>query len=117
VTRRDDPPLSVRCRWDGSRATVTVCGEVDFATAGALSRHLDEVIRRGPDCLILDLGPTDFIDAAGLRVLARVRHALPPQCQVILRSPSRQVRKALEISGLTALYPDEQPGPPGPAAG
>ena len=115
--RWQDPALSVLCRWDGRTATVTVSGEVDFATAGILSAQLDEVVSQEPDHLIVDLGQTCFIDAAGLRAIARARQALPEQCQVTLRSPTRQVRKIIEISGLITLCPIEETGPPGQSAG
>jgi hypothetical protein len=97
--RWQDRPLSAGCRWDGRRATVTVCGEVNLATAGILAQLVDEVVRQEPEHLIVD----------------RARRALPPQCPVILRSPRRQVRVALEVSGLTALCPIEEPGQTGQA--
>lgn len=115
--RWQDPPLSVLCRWDGRTATVTVCGEVDFATASILSSQLDEVISQEPDRLIIDLSQMSFIDAAGLRVIIRARHALPPQCQLTLRSPGRMARTVIEVTGLIALCPIEEAGsPPGQAA-
>ena len=78
---RHDPPLSVECRWDDRRATVVVRGEVDFATAGILAQQLDEVAGQQPEHLTVDLGRTSFLDAAGLRVIARARrdaHAAVP---------------------------------------
>ena len=89
---RHDPPLSVECRWEDRRATVVVRGEVDFATAGILARQLDA--------------------AAGLRVIARARGVLTPRCPLTLRSPTRQVRLVLEVSGLAGECPIEEPGQP-----
>ena len=111
--RRRDLALAVECHWDGRRATVVVSGEVDFASAGILARHLDEVTCQEPGQLIVDLSRTSFLDAAGLRVIARVRRVLAPQCPVVLRSPVRQVRMILEISGLAELCTIEDPGEPG----
>ena len=68
---RHEPPLSVECRWEDRRATVVVRGEVDFATVGILARQLDEVAGQQPEHLTVDLGRTSFLDAAGLRVIAR----------------------------------------------
>jgi anti-anti-sigma factor len=110
VLGRHDPPLSVECRWDDRRAMVVVCGEVDFATAGILARQLDEVASQEPERLTVDLGGTSFLDAAGLRVIARARRVLAPSCPVLLRSPTRQVRMVLEVSGLAELCPVEEPG-------
>ena len=109
---RHDPPLSVECRWEDRRATVVVRGEVDFATAGILARQLDEVADQQPEHLTVDLGLTSFLDAAGLRVIARARRVLPPRCPLTLRSPTRQVRLVLEVSGLAGECPIEEPGQP-----
>ena len=109
---RHDPPLTVECRWDDRRATVVVRGEVDFATASILAQQLDEVTGQQPEHLTVDLGRTSFLDAAGLRVIARARRALTPRCPLTLRSPTRQVRLVLEVSGLAGECPIEEPGQP-----
>ena len=110
VLGRHDPPLSVECRWEDRRATVVVRGEVDFATAGILAQQLDEVAAQQPEHLTVDLGRTSFLDAAGLRVIARARRTLTPRCPLTLRSPTRQVRLVLEVSGLAGVCPIEEPG-------
>jgi len=46
---------------------------------------------------------------------SRSRRPSAPRCPLVLRSPPRQVRKALEISGLAALCPIQEAGQPGPA--
>ena len=109
VLGRHDPPLSVECSWDDRRATVVVRGEVDFATVGILARQLDEVAGQQPEHLTVDLGRTSFLDAASLRVIARARRTLTPRCPLTLRSPTRQVRLVLEVSGLAGVCPIEDP--------
>jgi anti-anti-sigma regulatory factor len=52
---------------------------------------------------VIDLAATSFLDAAGLRVTARARKALPAGFPVVLRAPARQVRLALEFGGLAAV--------------
>ena len=47
--------------------------------------------------------------AAGLRVIARARRTLTPRCPLTLRSPTRQVRLVLEVSGLAGVCPIEDP--------
>ena len=73
---------------------------------------LDEVAGRQPEHLTVDLGRTSFLDAAGLRVIARAHRALTPRCSLTLRSPTRQVRLVLEVSGLAGECPIEKPGQP-----
>lgn len=103
MAHRHDPPLSVRCHWTGRAATVTVCGEVDFATAGILTQQLSEIAAREPDRLVIDLGEVEFLDAAGVHAITRTRHALPEHCPLVLQSPAPQVRKVLEMTGLDSL--------------
>jgi anti-anti-sigma regulatory factor len=62
--------------------------------------------------LTVDLGRTSFLDASGLRVIARAHRALTPRCPLTLRSPTRQVRLVLEVSGLAGECPIEEPGQP-----
>jgi len=45
----------------------------------------------------------------GLRVIARARRTLTPRCPLTLRSPTRQVRLVLEVSGLAGVCPIEDP--------
>jgi len=52
----------------------------------------------------------DAFDAAGLRVIARAHRELTPRCPLTLRSPTRQVRLVLEVSGLAGVCPIEEPG-------
>jgi hypothetical protein len=40
------------------------------------------------------------------------RRALTPRCPLTLRSPTRQVRLVLEVSGLAGECPIEEPGQP-----
>ena len=48
-------------------------------------------------------------EAPGLRVIARARRTLTPRCPLTLRSPTRQVRLVLEVSGLAGVCPIEDP--------
>jgi anti-anti-sigma factor len=69
------------------RRTVAVVGELDVATAPTLRALLDaESVR------VVDLSGVTFIDVAGLRVLLERRH-------LVVRSPSRPVRRLIELCG------------------
>ncbi|MGA5823735.1 STAS domain-containing protein [Kitasatospora sp. NPDC094028] len=57
-------------RWDG-RATVTVTGEIDLATAPELEIRLKDCLSRGPDHVELDFSGVTFCDCAGVDVLER----------------------------------------------
>jgi anti-anti-sigma regulatory factor len=105
VLGRHEPPLSVECRWEDRRATVVVRGEVDFATVGILARWRPSNPSTSPSTW----AGTSFLDAAGLRVIARAHRALTPRCPLTLRSPTRHVRLVLEVSGLAGECPIEDP--------
>jgi anti-anti-sigma factor len=50
----------------------TLEGEVDASNAHELAVELEELADRAGWCICLDVADLDFIDAAGLRVLAEV---------------------------------------------
>ena len=96
--------LTVRDRWNGAEATVTVQGEIDATTAAALSGQLDEVAARNPQRLVIDLAGVGFLDSAGLQAFAHVRGKLPERCAVIIRSAQPRLRQVFEITGLSTAF-------------
>jgi anti-anti-sigma factor len=99
-------------------ATLRLCGDLDFASAGAARRalgKLDAGIRR----IVLDLSQITFFDAAGVRFLLTAREqARTSGRDLVVRHPSRSVRRVLAITGdLPVICPadppaDEQQGRP-----
>ena len=96
--------LTIRDRWIGAEATVTVQGEIDATTAAALSGQLDEVAARNPHRLVIDLAGVGFLDSAGLQAFAHVRGKLPERCAVIIRSAQPRLRQVFEITGLSTAF-------------
>ena len=96
--------LTIRDRWIGAEATVTVQGEVDATTAAALSGHLDELAARNPQRLVIDLAGVGFLDSAGLQVFAWVRRELPEDCPIIVRSARPRLRQVFQITGLGTAF-------------
>lgn len=80
-------------------------GELDLATAGRLREALEEAHDRGQKTVVLDLSELRFIDSSGLHELVvafnRQRAA---GGDVILRAPTDQTRRVLEIVGLAKLF-------------
>jgi anti-sigma B factor antagonist len=92
------------------QVTVTVRGEVDLATAGALWEALQKATVPGTT-LVVDLSGTRFMDSSGLDVLLRARRYLATiGSTILLRSPHERVLKLLEISGLDRVFPIELEG-------
>src|SRR5215471_484299 len=98
------PALTVRDRWDGAEATVTVQGEIDVTAAAALSGHLGAVAAGNPQRLVIDLAGAGFLDSAGLQAFAQVRRKLPEDCPVIIRFAQPRLRQVFEITGLGTAF-------------
>lgn len=100
----DPAALTVRDRWDGAEATVTVQGEIDVTTAAVLSGHLGEVAAGNPQRLVIDLAGVGFLDSAGLQAFAQLRRELPEGCPIIVRSARPRLRQVFAITGLSAAF-------------
>ena len=95
----------------GDRVELAVRGEVDILTASDLGGLVDAVIESGYRFVVLDLAASDFLDASGLRVIARgARQLVLAGGRLTIRSPSVMVQRILDISGLSKVVRLEQPG-------
>lgn len=102
--------FEVAVRFGGEEVVVAATGEVDLLTAPHLSVVVTAVAARGPAVVILDLGAVTFMDAAGLRIIARGAEQLTRRGgRLVLRAPSRLVGRLLEITGLEAVVEIEGP--------
>ena len=77
------------------QVVVTVTGEVDMSTADAM---LQAATRDGAHAATLDLRAVTFFDSAAIHALLRLAEHYGTQLNVL---PSAQVRRVLEISGLS----------------
>lgn len=95
----------VRTEFDDHVLTVYLTGEIDHHNAGRMRMAIDEEIcRRRPKRVILDLGSIDFMDSSGLG-LVMGRYALIRKMNgdLILRNPSQRVKKIFDLSGLDRM--------------
>ncbi|RJQ82072.1 anti-sigma factor antagonist [Pseudonocardiaceae bacterium YIM PH 21723] len=82
---------------------VSLNGEVDLATAAGFGRRLDSALAEADDRLLVDLSAVHFLNSSGLAELVRVHKAAADQgTRMVLVSPSAQVSRVLEITGLAA---------------
>jgi anti-sigma B factor antagonist len=112
-----DPPLSdivtVRVTEAGSTAVVAVAGEVDSSSAPVLRKELDAVLDLGAAEVVVDLCRVDFLDSAGLAVLAGAhRRAGLDGVRLRVLASGRPVTRPMQITGLWQLLGAElvQPG-------
>ncbi|MBW3591200.1 MAG: STAS domain-containing protein [Actinobacteria bacterium] len=82
-------------------STVRVTGEIDMSNAPELSDFLAQLIQSEQQDLALDLSGIEFMDSSGLGVLVKTHQLLAEREQsLVIRSPSPQVLRTLEVSGL-----------------
>jgi anti-anti-sigma factor len=103
---------------DQSSASVRLAGELDYASAAVAHLALE---RAGPDVpeITLDLSRVVFLDATGVRFLISAqRRARAAGRRLIIRHPSRSVRRMLDLTGAGPLLAiddgdDSRPDDPG----
>jgi anti-sigma B factor antagonist len=83
------------------RKLVTVRGEIDMDNTGALVDAITTVAGTA----VVDLSGVTFIDSTGLQGLLRAQRAARQRGDdLILRHPSRAVRRLLELTSLTERF-------------
>ena len=92
--------LTIGLVFSGARVVVEVRGELDGSTAPELGMVLAGIADRGQRSVALDLAECDFIDRAGLRVIAENAEQLALWGRTLsIRSPSGVVRRLLDLLG------------------
>jgi anti-sigma B factor antagonist len=95
---REDPVASVS--RDRGATVVTLAGELDLYNANSVRDALIECASEEPERLVVELSGVTFIDSTALGVLVEARTRLTNRRGFLLAAPGREVRRALEISGL-----------------
>jgi anti-sigma B factor antagonist len=103
----DDSRLVLDYRLDQRVAVVTVTGELDVFTSGALREGLLRVITdEDPRSLVVNLAGVSFIDSTGTGILVGVWHRVRAASGMLaVAAPSRQARAILEMTGLARTFP------------
>jgi anti-anti-sigma factor len=92
-------PLEITATEDGYRLE----GELDMATAGGLTELLAASSDDSP--LVLDFSGVSFMDSSGLRALLEGAGPRNGSGPVVVKDPSPQVRRVLDVS-----IPNRVPG-------
>jgi anti-anti-sigma factor len=95
------PPIFALSERDlePGRREIRVVGELDLAVADQLQEAIE---RARSDQTLIDLADCRFIDSTGIAVLVRAHQsAAEEDCLLVVHSPSEQVLRVLEITGLT----------------
>ena len=111
MTDTGGPPLRTTVSRSGSSVVVSLCGELDLATGDALRSRLCGVVEAdpAPERVVLDVTGLDFVDAAGISVLLGAQRSLSARGgELVLRSPSRIVRRVVQVLELDSVLPVER---------
>jgi anti-sigma B factor antagonist len=89
----------------GDETRISVHGDVDVQTAARLGEQLGELVAGRARRIIIDLRDVPFCDSTGLTVLVKSSNRLRDGGrQLVLRSPSNQVRRVLDVTGLGSIF-------------
>jgi anti-anti-sigma factor len=110
-----DTQLTVNIVVDGARSVVAVRGEIDLATAPLLEATVKAVIDQGCTQVVFDASGVDFMDCSGLRSVLGLAERLGRRGgALVIRTPSAQVTRLLDLSGVDAIVPVDQPAASAP---
>jgi len=88
-----------------SPTTVVLAGEIDVVTSGRVREALSAISNSCENKVVFDMSNVTFMDSSGLAALVGpLKRFRSMNGQIVLRSPTRGVRKVLELTGLTRVF-------------
>ena len=98
--------LRTTVRTVGPRTVLCVLGELDLATAAAMTSALERAAADGPADVVVDLSGLVFVDATGLSALLRGAEAVRGSGGTLcLTAPPRLLRRMLALLDLERELP------------
>ena len=86
---------------------VALAGDIDIATLTVFGEALERCRAAGSNQLVLDMRDVAFMDSQGLHMLLATEAALQEAGgELIVATPSPQVRRLLEVSGVDVRIED-----------
>jgi len=92
----------VTVHLENETMTCILDGDIDHHSARTVRMQIDEdLLRRRPRKLILDLSRVDFMDSSGLGlILGRFSKASEIGAECVLLNPNEHVTKILDVAGI-----------------
>lgn len=92
---------------DEELVVASIEGEVDMSNAPAIAHRLRELLTNRSLALIVDLGPTTYLDSSGIALLFALADELSRRQQrLLLVVPEQsQLVRAIQITGLDRAVP------------
>ena len=104
--------LAIQQHLAGESQTILITGELDMASAPELDALVSRLASR-PGEIVLDVKGITFMDSTGVRLILRVVELCQENgCRFEVRSLTPQIRRLLDVAGVTGL-----PGRAGRAVG
>jgi len=95
--------LTIQRRDEGDDVTLSVCGELDLASAPALARELQGAERPQLGRIVLDLAALDFIDSSGVRLLLQAKERADSNGHLlVLTNLPANAQRLFTLTGLSA---------------
>ena len=91
--RDEEVEVEIRTTDDGG-PLVIVSGELDAHGSRTLATAVDGLVDESTDVVVIDLAGVPFMDSTGFGAILGIHRA---GAAVIVRNPSRQVRRLLDI--------------------
>ncbi|MEV6527816.1 STAS domain-containing protein [Longispora sp. NPDC051575] len=88
----------------GPVSVVTVCGEIDVATAPTLQRRLAALYESDQLRLVVDLSGVTFCDSVGVSVLIGAARALSGRGRVHLVGLRPVLERLFEVTGIGSVF-------------
>ena len=104
--------VDITAAWEPQHVVLSLGGEADFSNASYLEDYLSLIVDQGQHNILVDLGRLEFIDSAGMKVLACTAHRVAPDGGIVLRSVPQVVRTMLSVLGLDELLVVDGHGEP-----
>lgn len=105
------PHLRLEVHRTGDRLVVRLDGELDLSSTPALVDVAPQLFVTDAPVVLLDLARVTFCDAAGIRMLITLHdHTSADGRKVVVGRLSRQLRRILDVTGLTRRFDASDPG-------
>jgi anti-anti-sigma factor len=101
----------VDVRPTGDQVHIALSGDIDLANADEVEARVTSAITNQLTAVELDLADVTYLDSAGLQIVYTLAIELQRlQIGFTISAPVRSpARRALEVSGMTAIAPMEPP--------
>jgi anti-sigma B factor antagonist len=84
---------------------IELSGFLDAHTVSSFETHIEDVLKAGAPCLVIDLKNLSYISSAGICALMSLTHYLRKKKRdLVLFRPNQKVFKILDLLGFTKIF-------------